>query len=257
MDGFNKILTYKEFIPIADIFFSKRTPPQSINKIYGHITGETNFFKSKSDKQLDIDLGKCGISAHTGDMIFHEDFIKNIENNKCPDAINDEILFIFMEKGDGILSDFVNKLKTNNDKLKTDKIKEARILDGEYFLERLRFANKFLLDMKEALEFIHKLDRVHNDIKPQNIVYKMVENNKCPQFQSIDFGLLTKNDTKRTGGTLNYYYRTNFEKKVSKEYDWFCVACSLLISLGICKYSNKTDITCGGYNIKKLYFTYQ
>lgn len=92
--------------------------------------------------------------------------------------------------------------------------------------------NKFMNDMIIGISFIHKMNKIHNDFKLENVVVK----SKNPLlFQLIDFGEMIDFDytmkskqIEKLTGTLRYFKNSIFEKQRSFYYDWYCLYITLL-----------------------------
>ena len=171
----------------------------NISKYFGFVTSNINFGEQlKPYKIYQNNNILSSLPQTSGEVTLNLDEIASEII-----STNDNLLFLFMEKARGNLTEyFANKLNE----------KKTGI---------------FVEHITHGLIYLHKLNILHNDIKPDNIVYTF------KYFQLIDFGLsravkhLSKVPTNNVG-TPVFFKKTIFEKTRSFYYDWYCLYLSIL-----------------------------
>ena len=240
-----------EFTQTLKIYYatngSRLSVPNSINQFYGFISGNNKLcialdallnkneiaqkFMAQTQMCLRLDdpysidaVSICQLQQH---------FQRQTQKTCTP--LGDNIAFMLMEKADDSFTNFKHYYQTLNNELK------------------LLSVRNFIINMYDALKYIHGIDKtdtkfipggpyVHNDIKPDNIVFRLDKDKKDIVFQLIDFGLMTTIiQDKRSSGTPRYFMNTRYEKVTNIEYDWHCVVCSLLEIIGIIEFNSQVN----------------
>ena len=235
--------------PVVKLFGNKKTAAKKTKNVSNIFIRNNGLFTEKSSVVVNID--KFKLDEIYGNYAQNEQLS---DNSSSIDILTSKSIFIFLQKGDGDLSnkEIYTKIKTIN--------------------EKQQFILKYLSDMYTALNYLHnECNIIHNDIKSENVVYK--KNDSGYLFQLIDFGVIcevesgsnvqigsggsgsgsdqvydttkyVQNTTSfrdgRTyvepdyltapqvllrdeiGGTPLYYESTMYDESISYEYDWHC-----------------------------------
>ncbi len=221
--------------------------PDSINIIYGMITGSTQLWETIINRpNIDPEYAKLHLYTNLDKyQIDAKKFEKSIVgldldyDVKYP--LQGHIAALFLDKATMSLSAWQSGF--NEMSLQS----KALCID------------KFYDDMFTALYYIHfNREYVHNDIKPDNIVIYLGSNIQETYYQLIDFGLLQKlksisDNEPRKSGTRLFMTNTLYEGITNICYDWHCVLICVLNLLGFVHVKDKKFEFVDGegiYNIK-------
>ena len=203
----------------------------NISEYYGYMTTNDIFIKNVKVSQSGIDY-KTDLPKNGKVLTMDLSEIKKVS------FIDNTLLFLFQDKATENATDFFAKSAKDI------------IID-------------FIVDVTRGLIYLHHIGYIHNDIKPDNVVYT----NETKYFQLIDFGLSTKysyNNIKYinySGGSPAYFLDTIFNSQRSFFYDWHCLYISVLMCLGEIKITNhvefnsKVDPALNGVNVNKFGMT--
>ena len=233
-----------EFTQTLKIYYAtngrRLTVPNSINQFYGFISGNNKLcialdalldkneiaqkFMAQTQMCLRLD-DQCSIDVESICQL--QQYFQRQTQKTCT-PLGDNIAFMLMEKADDSFTNFKHTFRKSNDDLKLSSV------------------HNFIINMRDALEYIHGSNTipggpyVHNDIKPDNIVFSMNGKNDVI-FQLIDFGLMITPQPRFNTGTPRYCMSTRYSANVSIEYDWHCVVCSLLEIIDMIEYNKYVD----------------
>ena len=197
-----------------DSKYTKLNVPESINKLYGFLTSNENLCK--------IYKGIID-NSNSSKVCYNQNELKICSDIKIDDQkIDKQLFFAFMPKADDSLSNFSHTLSTYQNDMKLYYMYK--------FLKDMFYALKFLNEKPNNNDIINKpnFQIVHNDIKPDNIVFKLGENNDV-LFQLIDFDASSKLSLSRMKGTQKYFNLfIHYRYITDYTFDWFCVVLTIL-----------------------------
>jgi len=181
----NEIQIINKIYTNQDKIYDLSVVPNSISKIYGYITFNTNIF----NKLWEINPNLFNnISYYGNDPVFPISNIPNLFKSHIKDIYDlfeleqynkSRVYYPNLELG--YLS-YVLMEKA------TDDLVKHYYLETKVFSTPLKHYIKLLTDMHEALTYFKSRRLIHQDIKADNIVIK--EQAGLPQYQLIDFGLV-------------------------------------------------------------------
>jgi serine/threonine protein kinase len=220
----------KEIQSLEDLFNNPDpalSPPESLNRYYGFISGKNVQDLVDLDKIKDENINLIGNVFNNPLFKFNKDQfykkIKGLGNNDLEDFMKDELsndlIFAFFEKADGDLNYFYKNV--------LPRLEEK---------DKVIIASQLFAQIKEGFDYLHKKRYfAHYDIKAANMVYKELPGKI--KFQIIDFGGLTKIDENGDGRitvhTPFYLNGSPYMTMHSYMYDYYCLMFPVLFILGV------------------------
>jgi hypothetical protein len=218
---------------ISKIFFDRHTGNfktdlvSPINKVYGFITGNKKIYDSIPIKPPIVQGSDIAVLQQSGlytnmnniqnllnfGVIFQalKSIAKDLLINYYTDIklLNGSTVLLFLDAGDGSLNNFKEIFDI--------------ILQDQFTLT----VENLFRDIIAGCHYLHNYKMIHNDLKLDNIIYKVFNNNY--KFELIDFGGIVNftgdgfDYVKRFVGTPVYYRNDIDAHNTNVFYDYHCI----------------------------------
>lgn len=261
-DFTNEDLISNELETLHNIFISTHVivkGKENLSEYYGYLTSNDIVGKKMDTIDNHIMSSPKLYNTHGIHSTFSETSQKisiNLDNIKEKLHFSTDMVFLFMDKSSKDVITFLSDVKKHifNQQEDYDKLKGSpQEQSAALRLDKLRdnyiyMIKQFVWQIFDGINYLHKLNYIHNDIKLENTVVKRrISIKREMLFQIIDFGLATKlqpgTDILQQGnfGTLPYYKNSIFETRRSFLYDWHCMYIELLEFFYIVDFGKHTN----------------